>query len=45
MIKGGAEGYIDNGTCAVLDTKESNWRLLVREPQAVVMTLFLVFRP
>jgi len=43
-ILGGTEGYIDDGACAVLDTPE-NWRMVRRASQAVVMALFLVFRP
>ena len=44
MVKGGAECYIDDGACAVLDTK-SNWRMLAQASQAVVMALFPIFRP
>ncbi|KAL7525801.1 hypothetical protein ACHAXR_002849, partial [Thalassiosira sp. AJA248-18] len=43
-ITGGAEGYIDDGACAVLDSP-SNWRMVIRAAQAVVMALFLIFRP
>jgi len=43
-ILGGTEGYIDDGACAVLDTPE-NWKMVRRAAQAVVMALFLVFRP
>ena len=44
MIKGGQESYINDGACAVLDTKR-NWRMVVQASQAVVMALFLIFRP
>ena len=42
--KGGADGYIDDGACAVLDSAD-NWRMVRRAREAVGMALFLVFRP
>ena len=44
MITGGAEGYIDDRAYVMLDTK-SNWRMVARASQAVVMALFLIFGP
>ncbi|EJK63975.1 hypothetical protein THAOC_15339, partial [Thalassiosira oceanica] len=41
---GGVDGYIDDGACAVLDTDETK-SMVARAAQAVVMALFLVFRP
>ena len=43
-LLGGTEGYIDDGACAVLDAPW-NWRMVQRAAQAVVMALFLIFRP
>jgi len=43
-ITGGADGYIDDGACAVLDSPE-NAHMVLRAAQAVVMALFLIFRP
>lgn len=43
-ITGGAEGYIDDGACAVLDSP-GNLAMVLRAAQAVVMALFLIFRP
>ena len=43
-ILGGTEGYIDDGACVVLDSP-SNWRMVARAAQTVVMALFLIFRP
>ena len=44
IILGGTEGYIDDGACAVLNLPK-NWKMVQRAAQAVVMALFLVFRP
>ena len=41
---GGVDGYIDDGACAVLDTPK-NRGMVARAAQAVVMALFLIFRP
>ena len=41
---GGVDGYIDDGACAVLDTEETT-SMVARAAQAVVMAMFLVFRP
>ena len=43
-ITGGAEGYIYDGACAVLDSP-GNLAMVLRAAQAVVMALFLIFRP
>jgi hypothetical protein len=43
-LLGGTDGYIDDGAGAVLDALW-NWRMVQRAAQAVVMALFLVFRP
>ena len=43
-LLGGTDGYIDDGACAVLDAPW-NWRMVQRAAQAVVMALFLIFRP
>ena len=43
-ILGGTDGYIDDGASAVLDAPW-NWRMVQRAAQAVVMALFLIFRP
>ena len=42
--KGGADGYIDDGACAVLDSTD-NAPMVARAAQAVVMAIFLIFRP
>ena len=43
-ILGGAEGYIDDGACAVLDTIW-NCMMVARACQAVVVALFLIICP
>ena len=40
--KGGTDGYIDNGACAVLDSAE-NWKMVLQAAQAVLMTFSLSF--
>ena len=42
--KGGTDGFIDDGACAVL-ASPSNSRMVARGAQATLMSLFLVFRP
>ena len=42
--KGGAGGYIDYGDTAVLYSP-TNWRMVSRSVQAIVMSLFIIFRP
>ena len=43
-LKGGVDGYIDDGAMAVLDTP-SNHRMVQRARQALPMATHLVFRP
>ena len=43
-IKGGCDGFIDDGGTAVLDSPE-NLLMVSRARECVVMALFLIFRP
>jgi len=42
--RGGVDGYIDDGITVVLDS-EDNQAMVARAAQAVVMAIFLIFRP
>ena len=43
-IKGGCDGYIDDGACVVLDSP-GNQAMVTRTQEAVLMALHLIFRP